>query len=146
MSYGAPVELASDGGSSLTSHRFQTFLRNWGVHHRLSSVGFPHSNCRAELAVKSAKRLIRENRGPGGELDCDKFARALLQYRNTKLQGLGVSPAQILFGREFRDFRPFAPGKGGIRKEWQIVAKERDIASMSRTWRGWRLTLRSWGS
>ena len=78
MSFGAPVELASDGGSSLTSHRFQTFLRNWGVRHRLSSVGFPHSNCRAELAVKSAKRLIRENRGPGGELDYDKFARALL--------------------------------------------------------------------
>ena len=94
----------------------------------MSSVGFPHSNCRAELAVKSTKRLIRENRGPGGELDCDKFARALLQYRNTKLQSLGVSPAQILFGRELRDFLPFAPGKGGVRKEWQIVAEEREMA------------------
>lgn len=128
MTFGAPAELASDGGPSLTAHQFQLFLRNWGVHHRLSSVGFPHSNCRAELAVKSAKRLIRENVGPGGELDCDKFARALLQYRNTKLQGLGVSPAQILFGRELRDFLPFAPGKGGIRKEWQIVAEEREVA------------------
>jgi hypothetical protein len=128
MTFGAPAQLASDGGPSLTAHQFQLFLRNWGVHHRLSSVGFPHSNCRAELAVKSAKRLIRENVGPGGELDCDKFARAMLQYRNTKLQGLGVSPAQILFGRELRDFLPFAPGKGGIRKEWQIVAEEREIA------------------
>ena len=75
MSFGAPAELASDGGSSLTSYQFQVFLRNWGVHHRVSSVGFPHSNCRAELAVKSAKRLIRENRGPGGELDCDKLGK-----------------------------------------------------------------------
>ena len=128
MTFGAPAQLASDGGPSLTAHQLKLFLRNWGVHHRLSSVAFPHSNCRAELAVKSAKRLIRENVGPGGELDCDKFARAMLQYRNTKLQGLGVSPSQILFGRELNDFLPFAPGKGGIRKEWQIVAEEREIA------------------
>ena len=52
----------------------------------------------------------------------------MLQYRNTKLQGLGVSPAQILFGRELKDFLPFAPGKGGIREEWKIVADEREIA------------------
>ena len=36
--------------------------------------------------------------------------------------GVGLSPAQILFGRELRDFLPFAPGKAGIRKEWRITA------------------------
>ena len=52
----------------------------------------------------------------------------MLQYRNTPLQGVGLSPAQILFGRELRDFLPFAPGKAGIRKEWRITADERDLA------------------
>ena len=42
--------------------------------------------------------------------------------------GVGLSPAQILFGRELRDFLPFAPGKAGIRKEWRITADERDRA------------------
>ena len=61
-------------------------------------------------------------------MDVDKFARALLQYRNTPLQGVGLSPAQILFGREIRDFFPFAPGKAGIRQEWRVTAEEREEA------------------
>ena len=128
MTYGAPVELASDGGKTLTSHEFQQFLRNWGVRHRVSSVAFPHSNCRAELAVKTSKRLLRENVNPGGDVNCDKFARAIMQYRNTRLQGLQVSPAQILFGREIRDFCPCPPGGGTIREEWRITAEDREKA------------------
>ena len=128
MTYGSPVELASDGGKTLTSYKFQQFLKNWGIRHRVSSVAFPHSNCRAELAVKSSKRLLRENVGPRGELDCDKFARVLMQHRNTRLQGLQVSPAQILFGRELRDFTPCPPGRGRLREEWRIIAEDREKA------------------
>ena len=41
------------------------------------SVGFPHSNCRAEVGVKTVKRLITGNTGPSGSLDVDKFAMAM---------------------------------------------------------------------
>ena len=73
VTFGIAEELASDGGSEYTSTVAQTFLKNWGVHHRLSSVAFPHSNCRAEVAVKSTKRMIMENVNPGGSLDTDRF-------------------------------------------------------------------------
>ena len=66
------------------SESTQQFLKTWGIRHRVSSVAFPHSNCRAEVAVKTAKRLIRDNAGPQGSLDTDRFARALMQYRNTR--------------------------------------------------------------
>ena len=59
----------------MTSDIFQKSLKAWGIRHRLSSSYNPHSNCRAELAVKVSKKLVRDNMGPGGSLDTDKFMR-----------------------------------------------------------------------
>ena len=128
MIFGAPKELASDGGPTFMSNATQNFFKNWGIHHRVSSVAFPHSNCRAEVAVKTAKRLIRDNVGPHGSLDTDRFACALMQYRNTPLQGINLSPAQILLGRNIRDFFPFVNSKCKLRKEWRITAADREKA------------------
>ena len=69
--YGIPEELASDGGPEFQSNTLQGFLCTWGVHHQLSSVAFPHSNCRAELGVKIMKRILTNNTGPSGGLDVD---------------------------------------------------------------------------
>ena len=93
QSYGAPEELSSDGRLPFTSLPFTQFLRDWVVKHRLSSSAYPQSNGQAELAVKSAKRIISGNTGAQGSLDNDHTARAILQYRNTTIQNIGLLPA-----------------------------------------------------
>ena len=130
--YGVPEEMATDGGAQYVSKVTQDFLRLWGVRHRLSSAYFPHSNLRAETGVKSIKRLITSNTGPGGSLDCDAFTRALLMYRNTPDRDTGVSPAQVLFARRLRDSVPVGPGGLVLRPDWVLTKDAREKALAKR--------------
>ena len=80
------------------SAKFQSFFNCYKVQHRVSSVGFPHANTRSEIAVKTAKRVLRANTSITGELDNVAVTRAILQYRNTPDRDIGMSPAQLLYG------------------------------------------------
>jgi hypothetical protein len=123
---GVAEEVCTDGGPQLASSEFAHFLESWGVHHRLSSVDYPQSNGRAELAVKSAKRIIRDNTRANGSIDNDCAARAILQHRNTPLKDLGMSPAQLLLHRELRDHIPVNPSHYQLHKDWILAAAERE--------------------
>ena len=124
--YGIAEELSTDGGTEYMSGEVQKVLKAYGLHHRVSSVGNPHSNQRAEAGVKSMKRLLRGNVGPSGSLDNDAFARAILQYRNTPLQSTGLSPAIALFGRPLRDFIPIKQKTYLPSPQWSRKLEERE--------------------
>ena len=132
ITHGAAEELSSDGGPEYTASLTKEFLNRWGVAHRLSSAYNPHSNLRAELGVKVVKRMLRENLSPRGELDTDKFGRALLTYRNTPCKDLGASPAQILYGRTLRDHLPTPMECLQQRSEWIILKADRERALASK--------------
>ena len=132
VTYGTPEELASDGGPEFTSTETRAFLHRWGVHHRLSSVAFPHSNCRAEIGVKTMKRLITDNTGPKGELDTDAVQIAILHYRNTPDPDTNISPAMCVFGRPIRDFIPIFPGKYKPHESWRETLTSREEALRKR--------------
>ena len=132
QNYGVPEEFCSDGGPQFTSSIFQDFLKTWGVKHRLSSVAYPQSNGRAELAVKTARRIVLGSTSADGSLDNDRAARAVLQYRNTPVQGVGLSPAQMLLHRNLRDELPARPQYYKPHPEWVFAASQREKSLFKR--------------
>ena len=134
-SYGVAEELSSDGGPQFTASEFKSFLKDWGVRHRISSAAYPQSNGRAELAVKAAKRIILDNTNADGSLDNDSAVKAILQHRNTPIPELGLSPAQLLLHRQLRDTIPTNSKRFELHKDWIVSAEEREIAFAKRNQR-----------
>ena len=125
-SFGVPEESSSDGGPQFEADAFKSFLHQWGIHFRLSSVGYAQSNGCAEVGVKSMKRLLHNNISANGSLNNDKILRALLEYRNTPLPDVNLSPAQILFHRQLKDAIPTHRKQYHLHKEWVIAANKRE--------------------
>ena len=117
--YGRPNRIDTDGGPQYKSEGFARFLSNWGIEHRVSSPYYPQSNGQAEVGVKTAKRLLRDNTNPDGSLNNNKVACAILQYHNTPLRDGPMSPAQLLFGRALADFLPVNPQEYQLHPYWQ---------------------------
>ena len=94
---------------------------------RVSSAYYPQSNGRAEAAVKTAKRILMDNTGPGGSLNTDNVSMALLQYHNTPLRDINKSPAQLATGRQLRDGVPADRRHYRVNIHWQRSLRDREI-------------------
>ena len=108
--------------------------------HRLSSAYHPRSNGRAEVAVKSMKRLLQDIITVNGDLDSDAYTCAVLQYRNTPDPDNGISPAQILFGRPIRPILSFKPNSqvfdhNMIKPLWKTIWDKRQQTLVNRSGR-----------
>ena len=132
VTFGIPEELTSDGGPQFTSGKTQCFLKSWGVHHRLTSVANPHANCRAEIGVKTVKRMLMDNTSPNGSIDVDRFQRAMLVYRNAIDPETRASPAMIVFGRPIRDPIPIPMGRYCPHPTWVETLAHREQALAKR--------------
>merc|ERR1712218_276333 len=135
--FGIPEHFSSDDGPQFRSDTLRTFFQSWGVReHRVSAAYHPHSNLRAETAVKSAKRILLDNTRSDGSPDTDKIARAVMQHRNTPDSEYGLSPAQLIFGRPVKDFLPIKPGNFSPSEVWVDCRQKRELAMKTRFSRG----------
>jgi hypothetical protein len=98
--HGLPLEVVSDN-SPFASAEFRRFAERFEFRHVTSSPRYAPSNGKAESAVKIAKRLMIK----ANETNTDPFL-ALLEWRNTPSEQLGLSPAQMMLGRRTRTRLP----------------------------------------
>ena len=97
--FGLPDIIASDNGSSFASSEFQEFLTSNGIKHCKSSPYHLSSNGLAEKAVQIVKQGLKKMKD--GSMN-DKLSRLLFTYHITPHSTTGVSPAQLLMGRNLK--------------------------------------------
>ena len=132
VTFGIPDDITTDGGPEFTASVTKKFLAEWGVHHRLCSVAYPHGNSRAEIGVKTVKRALASNTPDNGDLDTDRFQRAMLTYRNTPDPVTKISPAIAVFARPIKDLIPVLPGKLKLHAYWDSLLDDREATMASR--------------
>ncbi|XP_033724551.1 uncharacterized protein K02A2.6-like [Pecten maximus] len=114
--YGIPAQVLSDNGPCYSSKEFQKFVEEWDFRHVTSSPGYPKSNGMAERAVQTVKSIIRKCK----ESNQDPHM-GLLAYRTTPMDN-GLSPAEMLMGRQLRCNLPIASDKLNKREDRYVAS------------------------
>ena len=127
VTFGVPVEVSSNAVTEFSAKVTKDFIKQWGIHHRMSSAYHLMSNGREEQALKATKRLLMDNVGLNGELNNDRMVKALLSQRNTPDPGCKLSPAQILLGRNLKKLLPYVRKSFMTYNNPQISKKWRNV-------------------
>ena len=81
----------------LGSVHFEKFKKSYGFQHVTSSPHYVQSNGFAERGVQTVKNLLKKAEDP---------YKAMLVYRDTIIESIGLSPAQIFLGRKLKTTLP----------------------------------------
>ena len=114
--YGIPDELVTDNGPQYANKEFKDFAKEYGFVHTTSSPLYPQSNGQAERTVQTVKRLLKKSRDP---------YQSLMDYRNTQIEGIGLSPAQMFLGRRIKTKLPTSAEL--LRSADDVQSKLKDI-------------------
>ncbi|XP_033750517.1 uncharacterized protein K02A2.6-like [Pecten maximus] len=101
--HGIPDVLVSDNGPPFSSTEFKDFVQKYEMQHITSSPYHAQANGKVENSIKTAKGLMRK----AFEDSNDPYL-ALLEWRNTPTEGIGLSPNQRLFGRRTKSLLPMS--------------------------------------
>jgi transposase InsO family protein len=96
-----PKVLVSDNSVQFTSHEFESFLKQCDIKHVKTSLYFPQSNGLIERFNRSLKEAVGISVAEGKAVETG-VRDMLVTFRSTAQPATGVSPAQLMIGRQLR--------------------------------------------
>lgn len=101
--YGLPDVVVTDNGTQLKGTVFEDFMKMNHIEHIFTAPGKPATNGQAENSVKTVKKSITATLEEKKSFDFDLVLnRFLFDYRITAHSVTGISPAEIMFGRNLK--------------------------------------------
>ena len=97
--HGIPDVVVSDNGTVSTSDEFETFMEFNGIRHGKSAPYHPATNGLAERAIQTLKESLKKSKTGSLETSISRF---LFKNRITPHTTSGISPAELLMGRQLR--------------------------------------------
>lgn len=98
--FGIPVAIVSDNGRQLVRSKFDQFLKDLNIQHRITSVVRPQSNGQVEVTnrtlLNGIKRRLDDTKGWWPE----ELYSVLLSYETTCSTTTGDSPFQLVYGTD----------------------------------------------
>ncbi|XP_064637112.1 uncharacterized protein K02A2.6-like [Lineus longissimus] len=104
-SHGYPLSFKSDNGPQFISEKFECYLEECGIEHRLSPALWPQANGEIERQNRTMFKYMRIAHAQGKDWKEELF-NTLLSYRSTPHESTGVTPAKLMFNREIRTKLP----------------------------------------
>ena len=103
--FGVPKLIKTDNGLPFNGKEFKEFADHLGFHHRKVAPVWPEANGEVERFMKTLGKLMRtvEAEEKDWKVELETFLRS---YRNTLHSGINSSPAEVLYGRQWRNRLP----------------------------------------
>ena len=128
--FGLPESVVTDNGTGFTSQEFKGFLQANGIRHTTSAPYHPASNGLAERAVQVVKKGLKKV--TSGSMT-SRLAKVLFTYRITPHSTTGISPAELLLGRQPRTRLDLLRPNTAARVEGRQLAQKEQHDSKSRS-------------
>ncbi|XP_062552547.1 uncharacterized protein K02A2.6-like [Armigeres subalbatus] len=127
-SFGVPRSITADNGPQFRSTEMKQFCKSYGIHLNLSTPYWPEQNGAVERQMRNLGKRVKISVIQDTDWEAD-LLDYLLMYHSTPQETTGVSPGQMMFGRELRNAIPTVE-KSDVLK-WE-EAKDRDMITKER--------------
>lgn len=126
--YGYPQSLKTDNGPLFVAESFEAYLEHNGIEHRRSTPYWPQANGEVERQNRSLLKAMKIAKSQGKDWK-QEIHTYLLVYRTTPQATTGVSPAELMFGRQTRSK---IPDIHRYRGESHIDVRDKDAETKQR--------------